>query len=417
MATFKPFKAVRPLPEKAQAIASHPYDVMDSDEALIEVKKNPLSFLHVEKPEVDLPAGTHLYDPAVYAKAKENLYKYITDGHMFQDDKPMFYIYRQTMDGRGQYGLVGLSSIDEYYDGTILKHELTRADKEADRIRHVDTCNAHPSPVFFTYRHQAVIDETVEKIVKGTKPAYDFISDDGIGHTLWLMDDADDIATITGAFAKLRHLYVADGHHRTASGARVGIMRREQFPDYTGEEEFNYTMAVIFPDNQLKIFDYNRVVIDLNGNTTEEFFQKVGENWDIQEVPAGQDFAPSHLHQVSMYIEGKWYFISPKKGSWKEADVVENLDVAILQNNLLQPILGIEDPRTCNRIDFVGGIRGLGELVNRVDSGREKVAFAMYPTSMDELLSVADAGRIMPPKSTWFEPKLRSGLFIHLLDD
>ncbi|MDD4034736.1 MAG: DUF1015 family protein, partial [Candidatus Cloacimonetes bacterium] len=411
----KPFKAVRPVPEKAQAIASLPYDVMDSDEARIEVKKNPLSYIHVEKPEVDLPEGIDLYDPKVYAKAKENLYNYIKNGHMIQDDKPMFYIYRQEMDGRYQFGLVGLSSVDEYMDGTIKKHELTRAEKEADRIRHVDTCDAHPSPVFFTYRHQDDIDAIVAKVCNNSTPVYDFKSDDGIGHTLWLMDNDADIKAIETAFARMRYLYVADGHHRTASAAKVGLIRREQFPNYTGEEEFNFFMTVIFPDNHLKIFDYNRVVKDLNGYSKEEFFAKVKEDWIVEEVAAGADYKPSHLHQVSMYIDGKWYFISPKAGSWKESDVVENLDVSILQKNLLHPILGINDPRTDKRIDFVGGIRGLGELVRRVDSGREVVAFAMYPTSMDELIGIADAGEIMPPKSTWFEPKLRSGLFIHLL--
>jgi len=415
MAVFKPFKAVRPVNDKARDIASLPYDVMDSDEARIEVKKNPLSFIHVEKPEVDLPSGTNLYDPAVYAKAKENLYKYISDGHMKQDGKPAFYIYRQVMDSRAQIGLVGLASVDEYMDGIIKKHELTRADKEADRIKHVDTCDAHPSPVFFTYRHQDIIDNTVAKIMADKAPEYDFISDDGICHSLWTMDNQADITAIQAAFAKLPYLYVADGHHRTASAAKVGLIRREQYPDYNGEEEFNFFMTVIFPDNQLKIFDYNRAVHDLLGNTKEEFMAKVKQNWDVTPVPAGAAFAPTKLHQVSMYLDGAWYFISPKAGTWKENDVVENLDVSILQNNLLHPILGIEDPRTDHRIDFIGGIRGLGELVKRVDSGREAVAFAMYPTSMDELIGIADAGQIMPPKSTWFEPKLRSGLFIHLL--
>ncbi|MCB5278677.1 MAG: DUF1015 family protein [Candidatus Cloacimonetes bacterium] len=415
MATFKPFKAVRPVPDKAQAIASLPYDVMDSDEARAEVQKNPLSFIHVEKPEVDLPEGIDLYDPKVYAKAKENLYNYINDRHMIQDEKPMFYIYRQTMDGRSQFGLVGLSSVDEYMDGTIKKHELTRAEKEADRIKHVDTCDAHPSPVFFTYRHQEAIDDVVRKVCENKQAVYDFVSDDGIGHTLWLMDDPSDIKAIEDAFAKLPYLYVADGHHRTASAAKVGLLRREQYPNYTGEEEFNYFMTVIFPDNHLKIFDYNRVVKDLNGNSSAEFLTKVREKWNVEEVSAGSSFNPSQLHQMSMYLDGKWYFISPKSGTWNEKDVVENLDVSILQKNLLHPILGIEDPRTDKRIDFVGGIRGLSELVKRVDSGKEKVAFAMYPTSMDELIGIADAGQIMPPKSTWFEPKLRSGLFIHLL--
>ncbi|PKN72519.1 MAG: DUF1015 domain-containing protein [Candidatus Cloacimonetes bacterium HGW-Cloacimonetes-3] len=415
MATFKPFKAVRPLPDKAKDIASLPYDVMDSDEARTEVAKNPLSFLHVEKPEIDLPKGTGLYDPAVYAKAKENLYNYMLNGHMRQDTKPMFYVYRQIMDGRAQIGLVGLASVDEYMDGIIKKHELTRAEKEADRIKHVDACDAHPSPVFFTYRHQAVIDSTVAKVMAAKAPEYDFVSDDGIAHSLWTMDNPADIATIQAEFTKLPYLYVADGHHRTASAAKVGLLRREQYPDYTGEEEFNFFMTVIFPDNQLKIFDYNRAVKDLHGNSKQEFLSKVAAKWEVSPIPSGTDFAPTKLHQVSMYLDGEWYHISPKAGTWNEANVVENLDVSILQSNLLEPILDIKDPRRDTRIDFIGGIRGLSELVKRVDSGREAVAFAMFPTSMDELIGIADAGEIMPPKSTWFEPKLRSGLFIHLL--
>ncbi len=415
MSTFKPFKALRPIPDKAKAIASMPYDVMDSDEARKEVQKNPLSFLHVEKPEVDLPSGTDLYDPAVYAKARENLYKYVSDGYMKQDAQPAYYIYKQVMDGRAQIGLVGLTSVDEYMDGTIKKHELTRAEKEADRIRHITACDAHPSPVFFTYRHQDVIDNTVAKVMANKQPEYDFISDDGIHHTLWVMDDPEDIKAIQNAFTTLPNLYVADGHHRTASAAKVGLKKREQFPDYTGDEEFNYFMAVIFPDNQLKIYDYNRVVKDLNGLTKEEFLAKIAEKWNVTPIPESDNFAPQKKHNISMYLDGKWYRLEPKPGTWNEKNIVEDLDVSILQNNLLQPVLGINDPRTDQRIDFIGGIRGLGELVKRVDSGRETVAFAMYPTSMDELLGIADAGEIMPPKSTWFEPKLRSGLFIHLL--
>ena len=415
MAVFLPFKAVRPIPGKAAAIASLPYDVMDSDEARAEVARNPLSYIHVEKPEVDLPEGTNLYDPAVYAKAKENLYAYINRGDLKQDDKAMFYIYEQIMDGRSQIGLVGLASVDEYMDGTIKKHELTRADKEADRIKHVDTCDAHSSPVFFTYRHQDVIDNTVAHIMRSTDPVYDFTSDDGIKHILWLVKETADIQTITDAFAKMRYLYVADGHHRTASAAKVGLLRREQFPNYTGKEEFNNFMTVIFPDNQLKIFDYNRVVKDLNGMSSEEFMAKVGESWDIAKKSTTEPYHPQKLHEVAMYLDGVWYCITPKAGTWNESNIVGNLDVSIMQDNLLHPLLGINDPRTDKRIDFIGGIRGLGELAMRVDSGREKVAFAMFPTSMDELIGIADAGEIMPPKSTWFEPKLRSGLFIHLL--
>lgn len=415
MATFKPFRALRPIPEKAAAIASMPYDVMDSDEARAEVKKNPLSYLHVEKPEIDLPLGTDLYAPEVYAKARENLLRYVNEGLMKQDSRPMFYIYRQTMDGRDQIGLVGLASVDEYMNGIIKKHELTRADKEADRIRHVDTCDAHPSPVFFTYRHQDEIDATVDKVMRQKDPVYDFVSDDGIGHALWLMDSEEDINAIQAAFAKLPCLYVADGHHRTASAAKVGLVRREQNPDYTGEEEFNFFMTVIFPDNQLKIFDYNRVVKDLNGLTQDKFLAKVREKFSVEPVSQAGPFRPSKLHEFGMYLGGTWYKLEALPGTWDDTNVVDSLDVSIMQNNLLHPILGIGDPRRDNRIDFVGGIRGLGELVRRVDSGREAVAFAMFPTSMDELLGIADAGEIMPPKSTWFEPKLRSGLFIHPL--
>jgi len=416
MAVFKPFKAVRPLPDKAAEIASLPYDVMDSDEARLEVAKHPLSFIHVEKSEVDLPPEIDLYDERVYQKAKENLYNYISNGLMEQDDKSMFYIYRENMDGREQYGLVGLCSVDEYFDGRIKKHELTRADKETDRIKHVDTCNAHASPVFFTYRHQDEIDVIVNRIVATTQPVYDFVSDDGIGHALWLMADEADIKAIQDAFGAMDYLYVADGHHRTASGAKVGALRREQNPNYTGEEEFNHFMAVIFPDNQLKIFDYNRVVKDLGGHSKEDFLALIREKFEIKPHSDGKPYHPEGLHHFGMYLDGMWYQLTAKPGTWDDTNVVQALDVSILQNNLLQPILGINDPRKDKRIDFVGGIRGLGELVRRVDSGREAVAFALYPTSMDELLAIADAGEIMPPKSTWFEPKIRSGLFIHLMD-
>lgn len=415
MAVFKPFRALRPLPEYAAQIASLPYDVMDSDEARSEVKKHPLSFIHVEKPEVDLPPGTDLYDPSVYAKARENLDNYIHQAYMKQDAQPMFYIYRETMDGREQNGLVGLAAVDEYMNGTIKKHEHTRADKEADRIRHVDACNAHPSPVFFTYPHQAEIDALVEKVKRSIAPVYDFVSDDGIGHALWLMDAPGDIDAIQRAFAQLPCLYVADGHHRTASAAKVGLLRRERNPDYSGEEEFNFFMTVIFPDNQLRIFDYNRVVKDLHGHTEEQFLRLVKERFELTPYDGPGFFHPGKTHEIGMYLNHQWYILVPRFGTWDAANVVASLDVSILQDQLLHPLLGIGDPRRDKRIDFVGGIRGLGELVRRVDSGREAVAFAMYPTSIEELIGIADAGEIMPPKSTWFEPKLRSGLFIHPL--
>jgi uncharacterized protein (DUF1015 family) len=307
-----------------------------------------------------------------------------------------------------------LASIDDYLEGRIKKHELTRADKEADRIRHVDTCDAHSSPVFFTYRHQQTIDDLVQKVMLNSKPVYDFISDDGIGHALWVMDDSNDIRTIEKAFTALNYLYVADGHHRTASAVRVGIQRRELYPYYTGEEEFNYIMTVIFPDNQLHIMDYNRIVKDLAGYTKEQFLDKVRGKFIITEK-GSEPYHPERAHEFGMYLDGSWYKLTAKTATWDDNNVVKDLDVSIMQNNLLHPILGIEDPRLDKRIDFVGGIRGLEELQKRVDSGKEAVAFALYPTSMDELINIADAGEIMPPKSTWFEPKLRSGLFIHLL--
>jgi len=414
MAVFKPFNAMRPYPEFAAEIASLPYDVMDSKEAGIEVRKHPLSFLHVEKPEVDLDPGIDLYDTQVYAKARENLYNYLDRRLMFQDEKAAFYVYKQTMDGRPQIGLVGLASIDDYLSNHIKKHEHTRAEKEADRIRHVDTCDAHSSPVFFTYRHQQAIDEVVSKIMAETKPVYDFVTDDDIGHTLWVMDKDEDIKAIETAFAAMEDLYVADGHHRTASAVRVGTMRREKHPGYDGKEEFNYIMTVIFPENQLHIMDYNRIVKDLFGNSHEQFLDKVKTKFTLEEK-GSLPYHPEGHHNFGMYLDGKWYKLTAKTGTWNEENVVESLDVSILQNNLLNPVLGIEDPRTDNRIDFVGGIRGLEELQKRVDSGNETVAFAMFPPSMDELINIADAGEIMPPKSTWFEPKLRSGLFIHLL--
>ncbi len=414
MATFHPFKAVRPIPDKAKEIASLPYDVMDSDEARVEVKKNPISFIHVEKPEVDLPRDISLYDEKVYQKAKENLYNYLEKGLMVQDEKPMFYIYRQIMNGHAQFGLVGCTSVDEYLDGTIKKHELTRKEKEADRIKHVDTCDAHSSPVFFTYRHRDDIDTIVNRIAQD-EPAYDFVSDDGVAHTLWLMSEEKDIAAIQKAFSEMNYLYVADGHHRTASAVRVGELRREQHPGYTGQEEYNFFMAVIFPDNQLKIMDYNRIVKDLNGHSVQEFINLIEKQFNIEEYSKVKPYHPQKTHEFGMYLHGMWYCVSAKKGTYPTHSPVKSLDVSILQDNLLEPLLAIHDPRTEKRIDFVGGIRGLEELQKRVDSGRDAVAFAMYPTSMDELMDIADAGEIMPPKSTWFEPKLRSGLFIHLL--
>ncbi len=414
MPVFRPFKAVRPVPEKAKDIASLPYDVMDSQEAREEVKRNPLSYIHVEKAEVDLPEGTNLYSDEVYNKAKENLYNYIKNGDMIQDEKAAFYVYRQIMDGRVQTGLVGCAATEDYMNDIIKKHELTRAAKEADRIKHVDICDAHSSPVFFTYRHRDDINSVVSKIVAKT-PEYDFVADDGISHALWVISDDADIATITNAFADMDYLYVADGHHRTASAAKVGLLRKEANPNHTGQEEYNFFMTVIFPDNDLYIMDYNRVVKDLNGHTQDEFFFNIEKNFDIELYKGDGPYHPEARHNFGMYIAGKWYKLTAKSGTFDENSPTKSLDVSILQENLLHPILAIGDPRTDERIDFIGGIRGLKELEKRVDSGREVVAFAMFATSIQELMDIADAGEIMPPKSTWFEPKLRSGLFIHLL--
>lgn len=414
MPVFKPFKAVRPVPEKAKAIASLPYDVMDSDEAREEIKRNPLSYIQVEKAEVDLPEGTNLYSDEVYNKAKENLYNYLKNGDMIQDEKPAFYVYRQIMDGRSQTGLVGCAATEDYMNDIIKKHELTRAAKEADRIKHVDTCDAHSSPVFFTYRNRKDINAVVDKTV-ATTPEYDFIADDGIAHTLWLISNDDDITTITKAFADMDYLYVADGHHRTASAAKVGLLRKEANPNHTGQEEYNFFMTVIFPDNDLYIMDYNRVVKDLNNHTQEEFFSLIEKNFNVELFTGKGPYHPEARHNFGMFINGKWYKLTAKAGTFDENSPTKSLDVSILQENLLHPILAIGDPRTDERIDFIGGIRGLGELEKRVNSGREVVAFAMFATSIQELMDIADAGEIMPPKSTWFEPKLRSGLFIHLL--
>ncbi len=414
MPIFRPFKAVRPVAEKAKAIASLPYDVMDSNEAREELARNPLSFIKVEKAEVTLPEGTDLYSEAVYNKAKENLYTYLKDGDMIQDEKAAFYVYRQIMDGRVQIGLVGCTATEDYMNNLIKKHELTRAAKEADRIKHVDTCDAHSSPVFFTYRHREDIDAIVNKVIAGT-PEYDFVSDDGIAHTLWLLNEDADIEAISAAFNDMNYLYVADGHHRTASAAKVGLLRKEANPNHTGEEEYNFFMTVIFPDNQLYIMDYNRVVKDLNGHSTEEFFNLIQEKFDCVEFDGQGAYSPEARHDFGMYINKKWYKLTAKEGTFDPESPTKSLDVSILQENLLHPILAIGDPRTDERIDFIGGIRGLSELEKRVDSGREVVAFAMFPTSIEELMNIADAGEIMPPKSTWFEPKLRSGMFIHLL--
>ena len=398
--------------DRAEKVAALPYDVVNSEEARDMTAGKPYSFLHVDKAEIDLPVGIDIYSPEVYAKAKENLDNLIANGILIQDDKPMLYIYELTMEGRSQTGLVACTSIDEYINGIIKKHELTREDKEQDRIRHVDICNANTGPIFLAYRTVDKISEIINKIKKNL-PIYDFTAEDGIKHKAWVIDNEDDINNLVELFKDVPSLYIADGHHRNASAAKVGLKRRIEKPDYTGDEEFNYYLSVIFPSDQLKILDYNRVVRDLNGMSDEEFITKLSEKFDIKNVSGRAK--PEKQYDFGMYLNKKWYMLTAKSSIITE-DAVKGLDVSILQDNVLIPLLGIGDIRTDKRIDFVGGIRGLGELEKRVDSGEMKVAFAMYPTSIEQLMTIADEDKIMPPKSTWFEPKLRSGLFIHSLE-
>jgi uncharacterized protein (DUF1015 family) len=413
MAVIKPFKAVRPVEALADKVAALPYDVMNSDEARDMVVGNQYSFLHVDKAEIDLDRNIDLYDKRVYDKARENLQKMIREGALTKDNKENLYIYRQIMNGRTQTGIVGCTSIDDYMKDIIKKHEHTRADKEQDRINHVDYCDANTGPIFLTYRNKKEISNIVAEWTK-KKPIYDFASEDGISHTVWIVDDEEVIKSIVTLFGEVDYLYIADGHHRAASAVKVGKMRREANPDYNGNEEFNFFLSVIFPDNDLYIMDYNRVVKDLNGLSTDEYMLKVSEKFNISTYEGEGAYKPSGKHTYGMYLEGKWYKLTAKEGTYDPGDPVDRLDVSILQKNLLNPILGIEDPRTDKRIDFVGGIRGLKELERRVEA-EMKVAFSMFATSIEDLMAIADAGKVMPPKSTWFEPKLRSGLFIHEL--
>ena len=415
MAIVRPFKGYRPRADVCAKVAALPYDVMNSEEAREMVKDNPYSFLHVDKAEIDLPRDVDHYSDEVYAKARENLCKMISDGIYIRDDKPVFYIYRLTLNKKSQIGIVSCTSIDEYIENKIKKHELTRADKEEDRIRHVDSCNANTGPIFLTYRHKPSVDDIVNEWIK-KEPVYDFDSGDGVTHTVWVVDDDKAIERIQEEFKSVPALYIADGHHRNASAVRVGLKRREENPGYTGDEEFNYYLSVVFPDNQLHIMDYNRVVKDLNGYTIEKFLKEVRNKFTVSKFREGWAYKPEKMHTFGMYLAGQWYKMEAKEEIINEDDSIACLDVSILQNELLSPILGIGDPRTDDRIDFVGGIRGLQELEKRVDSGEMKVAFSMYPTTMEQLMNIADDNKIMPPKSTWFEPKLRSGIFIHMLD-
>ena len=413
MAVFRPFRAVRPTPEYSSKVAALPYDVMNSREAAEMVKGNPFSFLHVDKAEIDLPEGTDLYSEQVYLKARENLDKLVSNGICRQDEEERFYIYRQIMNGRSQTGLVGCVSIDDYINSIIKKHELTRADKEADRINHVDYCDANTGPIFLTYRPQAEISSIVSDWSSTHTPDYDFVTDDGISNTVWVINCSETNKKISALFSGVDYLYIADGHHRAASAVKVGLKRREQNPDYNGSEEFNYFLAVLFDCDELEIMDYNRVIKDLNGYSEDEFIEKISDKFTVE--PAGNEaYKPECAHTFGMLLGGKWYKLTAKEGTFNAADPVEALDVSILQSNLISPVLGIDDPRTDKRIDFVGGIRGLGELERRVNDDM-CLAFSMYPTTLKELMDIADAGQIMPPKSTWFEPKLLSGLFIHKL--
>lgn len=412
MAIFRPFKAIRPVPEKAEAVAALPYDVMNSDEAREAVKGNPYSFLHVDKAEVDLDPSIDLYDERVYLKARENLDALVAQGVCKEESVPCVYIYRQIMNGRSQTGLVGCTAIDDYINNVIKKHELTRADKEADRINHVNYCDANTGPIFLTYQPNKCISETVESWKNSHNPVYDFVSD-GVQNTVWVIDCPETIKMISEKFGRTESLYIADGHHRAASAVKVGKMRREQNPDYTGEEEFNFFLAVLFPTDELEIMDYNRVISDLNGLSSKELMAKLGENFEIEKQGV-EAYKPTEKHTFGMLLDGAWYKLTAKDGTFDANDPVEQLDVSILQSNVISPIFGIDDPRTDKRIDFIGGIRGLGELERRVKNDM-RVAFSMYPTTLDDLTDIADAGKIMPPKSTWFEPKLMSGLFIHKL--
>ncbi len=412
MSRIKPFRAYRPRPEHAKDIASYPYDVISSDEARELAKGNPLSFLHVGKPEIDLDPAISHYDDRVYAKGVENLRRLISTGELVRDGAPCFYVYQQRMGDHVQAGLVGACSVREYEQDLIKKHEHTRKEKEDDRTRHVTECDANAEPVFLAYRARKEIDALVDR-VRARKPVYDLVADDGIAHTVWVVADPKEIADLERMFASVPCLYVADGHHRTAAAVRHGQLMRTRSASHTGEEPYEYFMAVVFPHDQLRILDYNRVVKDPNGMTASQLLERVGERFDV--APAA-DPRPTRPRTFGMYLEGEWRLLSAKPGTFPADDPVKGLDVSILQDNLLAPVLGIADPRTDKRIDFVGGIRGMGELEKRCREGCA-AAFSLYPTSLDQLMAVADAGKVMPPKSTWFEPKLRSGLLVRLLDE
>jgi len=414
MAIIKPFKGVRPPKELVERVESRPYDVLESDEARAEAGDNEMSLYHIIKPEIDFPEGTSEYDPRVYEKAAENFQKFQDKGWLVQDKEDHYYIYAQTMNGKTQYGLVVGAYVDDYMNGTIKKHELTRRDKEEDRMKHVRVNNANIEPVFFAYPDNEVLNTLIMRYAQ-TEPEYDFIAPiDGFRHQFWVISDAADIKTITDEFAKMKALYIADGHHRSAAAALVGAEKQKQNPNHKGDEEYNYFMAVCFQASQLTILDYNRVVKDLNGLTSEQFLEALSKNFVVEKKGA-DIYKPARLHEFSLYLDGEWYSLVAKDGTYDNNDPIGVLDVDISSRLILQEILNIGDLRSSKRIDFVGGLRGLGELKRRVDSGEMRMALALYPVSMQQIMDIADSGKIMPPKATWFEPKLRSGLVIHKL--
>ncbi len=415
MARIKPFKGIRPPRELVEQVESRPYDVLDSEEARAECEGNEKSLYHIIKPEIDFPAGTSEYDPRVYEKARENFLAFQQKGWLVQDDKEQYYIYAQTMNGKTQYGLVVGAYSGDYTSGVIKKHELTRSDKEEDRMKHVRINNANIEPVFFAYPDNDVLDALIRKYA-AMPPEYDFIAPvDGFGHKFWIVRDDADIKTITDEFDKMPSLYIADGHHRSAAAALVGAERAKQNPTHTGNEEYNFFMAVCFQASQLTVLDYNRVLKDLNGLSSEEFIARLRENFDVEKM-GKEIYRPSCLHEFSLYLDGGWWRLNAKQGTYDDADPIGVLDVDISSRLILQDILQLGDLRTSQRIDFVGGLRGLAELKRRVDSGEMRAALALYPVSMKQIMDIADSGKIMPPKATWFEPKLRSGLVIHSLD-
>ena len=414
MAKIKPFKGVRPPKQYVEEVESRPYDVLDSEEARKEAGDNEKSLYHIIKPEIDFAPGTSEYDPRVYEKAAENFRKFQEKGWLVQDGKEQYYIYAQTMNGKTQYGLVVCAYVDDYLNGVIKKHELTRRDKEEDRMKHVRVNNANIEPVFFAYPDNAVLNDLIMRYAQA-EPEYDFIAPiDGFRHQFWVISDDADIATVTEEFAKMPSLYIADGHHRSAAAALVGAEKAKQDPNHNGTEEYNYFMAVCFQASQLTILDYNRVVKDLNGLTSEQFIDALKKNFDVEEKGEGI-YKPDHLHNFSLYLDGKWYSLTANAGTFDDTDPIGVLDVDISSRLILDDILGIKDLRSDKRIDFVGGLRGLEELKRRVDSGEMRMALALYPVTMKQIMDIADSGKIMPPKATWFEPKLRSGLIIHKL--